>query len=286
MGGHSQARRIGSAAVWSLLLGAGLAGAGSGDGQGLFPPQSTVVLLSGVPGDVESEESFRDQLQGWLEVATGSGHAAKLFVLCDDPQAVTLPVNPGAQTGAKETEAPSNSQSPATNHPSPIISHESPATHLQSPVTVLKGDRSNFLGLGQRLAGGTNALVVIAWGHGGRQGDTPVLHVRGPRITAADFKALAGQAATGESRWVLMFRGSGVVRERVGGGGAADHFLGRRDDVQRRPGRDAVAAEDREGEAGTAVSGAGGGVGTGDRGLVQGPQSGAHRGADALGGDG
>ena len=32
---------------------------------------------------------------------------------------------------------------------------------------MLKGDRSGFLGLGQTLAGGTNALVVIAWGHGG-----------------------------------------------------------------------------------------------------------------------
>ena len=32
------------------------------------------------------------------------------------------------------------------------------------------GDRSSFLGLGQTLAGGTNPLVVIAWGHGGRQG--------------------------------------------------------------------------------------------------------------------
>src|ERR1035437_4614347 len=49
MGGHSQARRIGAAAVWSLLLGAGLAGAEPADRQGLFPPHSTVVLVAGVP---------------------------------------------------------------------------------------------------------------------------------------------------------------------------------------------------------------------------------------------
>ena len=89
----------------------------------------------------------------------------------------------------------------------------------RSAVSVLKGDRSGFLGLGQKLAGETNALVVIAWGHGGRQGKTPVLHVRGPRITAADFKAVASQAAARESRWVLMFRGSGAFASELAGEG-------------------------------------------------------------------
>ena len=160
MGGHSQAQRTCAAVVWSLLLGAGLAGAEPADRQGLFPPQSTVVLFAGVPGDVESEENYRDQLQSWLELAKGSGRAARIFVLCDEPQAVALPGNPG--TGSQLS----------------VISN-------QSPVVVLKGDRASFLGLGKTLAGETNTLVVIAWGHGGRQGNKPVLHVRGPRITAA-----------------------------------------------------------------------------------------------------
>ena len=192
MGGHSQARRTCAAVVWSLLLGAGLAGAEPPVGQGLFPPQSTVVLLVGVPGDVESEENYRDQLQGWLELAKGSGQAARIFVLCDEPQAVVL------------------SGSTVTSNQLSVISN-------QSPVVVLKGDRASFLGLGKTLAGGTNALVVIAWGHGGRQGNTPVLHVRGPRITAADFKAVAAQVAAGESRWVLMFRGSGAFANELVG---------------------------------------------------------------------
>src|ERR1019366_1508610 len=119
MGGHSRARRTCAAVVWSLLLSAGLAGAEPADGQGLFPPHSTVVLLAGVPGDVESEENYRDQLQSWLELATASGQAAKVFVLCDDPQAVAVPGNPGA----------SNQLSVISN---------------QSPVVVLKGDRSGF----------------------------------------------------------------------------------------------------------------------------------------------
>ncbi|MGD0259616.1 MAG: DUF3857 domain-containing protein [Verrucomicrobiota bacterium] len=192
MGGHMQARRLCAAAAGSFLLGAGLAGAEPADGERLFPPQSAVVLLTGVPGDVESEESYREQLQGWLELATGSGQAARVFVLCDEPQGTTNP------------------KSEIRNPKSEVTSH-------QSPVTVLKGDRSSFLGLGERLAGWTNALVVIAWGHGGRQGNTPVLHVRGPRITAADFKELARQAAAGESRWVLMFRGSGSFAGELAG---------------------------------------------------------------------
>jgi hypothetical protein len=216
MFGHSQARRICAVAGWSFLLGAGLAGAEPAVGQGLFPQQSTVVLLAGVPGDVESEENYRDQMQCWLELATGSGQAARIFVLCDDPQdykpettdhrpQTTDPKPPAPTNGPSGSEGIANSQSPTAKGPAAVV--------------VLKGDRSNFLGLGQTLAGGTNALVVIAWGHGGRQGNVPVLHVRGPRITAADFKAVARLAAAGESRWVLMFRGSGAFANELAGEG-------------------------------------------------------------------
>jgi transglutaminase-like putative cysteine protease len=161
------------------------------------------VLLSGVPGDVESEANYRDKLQGWVTLAMGSVGAARIFVLCDDPEAVAVPAKPEGKTGPREGESIANRQLPIANE--------------GSRVTVIKGDRGNFLKLGQTLAGGTNALVVIAWGHGGRQGDTPVLHVRGPRITAADFKVVAQQAAAGESHWVLMFRGSGSFAASLAG---------------------------------------------------------------------
>ncbi len=216
MGGHPRARRIGAAAVWSLLLGAGLAGADPADGQGLFPHQSTVVLLAGVPGDVESEGNYREQMQSWLELATGSGQAGRVFVLCDDPQAVTPPGTRDGTSAAKEGEVLTN-RPPAD--PSALANSKGQMANRSCPVTVLKGDRSTFLGLGQKLAGGTNALVVIAWGHGGKQGNTPVLHVRGPRITGADFKTLAREAAAGESRWVLMFRGSGAFAGALAGEG-------------------------------------------------------------------
>jgi hypothetical protein len=172
---------------------------------GLFPPQSTVVLLVGVPGDVESEANYQDQLQGWLDIVANKGQAVRVFVLCDDPQSVTVPAKPDRKSGQMEGEGIANRQSPIADP--------------RTPVTALKGDRSNFLKVGQTLAGGTNALVVIAWGHGGRQGNTPVLHVRGPRITAADFKGLAGKAGSRESRWVLMFRGSGTFASELAGEG-------------------------------------------------------------------
>jgi hypothetical protein len=188
-----------------MFLAAGLAGGEPAGRQGLFPPQSTVVLVAGVPGDVESEGNYRDQMQSWVALATSSGRAVRIFVLCDDPQSVTSPDSPvGTRSTASLTPAETNGTRWNASLPN---------------TTILKGDRQNFLKLGQTLAGGTNALVVIAWGHGGRQGNTPVLHVRGPRITAADFKEVARLAAARESRWVLMFRGSGSFAGALAGEG-------------------------------------------------------------------
>ena len=98
--------------------------------------------------------------------------AANVFVLCDDPKAVETP----------------------------------PHAHLK----VLKGDRSSFLSLTNNVGTSTNSLVVILWGHGGTQGNKPVFHVRGPRLTPADLLELASRTHPAESSWVLLFRGSGA----------------------------------------------------------------------------
>jgi hypothetical protein len=147
-------------------------------GASFIPPGGTVVILSGLSGDVESESAYRELLQTWLEVLAAKGKARKIFVLCDEPESV-----------AKES----------------------------SPVTVLRADRTNFLALASRLQATTNALTVIAWGHGGKQGSEPVFHVRGPRITARDFKEFAEKVAAPDSRWILQFRGSGVFAGAVAG---------------------------------------------------------------------
>ena len=160
--------------MWGFLLLTGFASlaATSASPDSFLPPQSTVVLMSGLPGDVESEKNYRDQLHTWLEVLeNNSSPPQKVFICCDNPE--TLPLT------------------------------------SKFPAQSLKAGREEFLSLGKTLAGQTNPLVVIVWGHGGVQGKIPVFHVRGARLTASDFKSFAGQAPQAESRWVLLFRGSG-----------------------------------------------------------------------------
>lgn len=145
----------------------------------LFPTPSTVVLLAGLPGDTENENAYRENLQGWLDIL--AGRAERIFVLCDHSELLSLP--------------------------STIQIKTFPAT------------RTNFLEIGSLLAETTNPTVVIAFGHGGRQGATPVLHVRGPRLTGSDFSSLAAQINRAPSRWILLFRGSGAFARQLAGPG-------------------------------------------------------------------
>jgi transglutaminase-like putative cysteine protease len=149
--------------------------------QKLLPEQSTVVLLAGLPGDSESENAYREQLQGWLNILAAHHESQRVFALCDHPELLTLPATPTTKTMA--------------------------------------ANRANFLELGLVLSGATNPVVVIAFGHGGRQGTTPVLHVSGPRITSADFSALAAKLNRCPSRWILLFRGSGAFAHALAGEG-------------------------------------------------------------------
>jgi hypothetical protein len=136
------------------------------------PPAPTVVLFPGLAGDVESESTYLAQVKSWLEILQAApAPARKVSVLLDLGE------------GLK------------------------PAKTLD--LTVVPPTREGFLGLGPSLAGRTNPLVVVVWGHGGMQGSTPVLHVRGPRLTPADFKTLADQMPGTASQWILLFRGSG-----------------------------------------------------------------------------
>ena len=145
----------------------------------LNTPESTVVLLVGLPGDTESENSYREQLQNWLRFLAEPSPPPKLYVFCDLPEAISLPQNLQAQ--------------------------------------ILPANRANFLTLTNTLAGSRFPLLVVAWGHGGRQGAAPVLHVRGPRLTASDFSAVG--AVVPESKWILLFRGSGAFAQALAGAG-------------------------------------------------------------------
>ena len=167
------------ACLFSSFLHSAIAADGAGEAP-LFPAHSILVLLAGLPGDVESEKSYRDQLQSWLELLDNTPVAPeKVFILWDDLGWLVLPA--------------------------------------KMPAQVIHASREEFLALGKTLAGTTNPLVVIAWGHGGMQGRAPVFHIRGPRLTPDDFKAFAAQSPLADSHWLLFFRGSGAFAGALAG---------------------------------------------------------------------
>src|ERR1044071_8321123 len=144
------------------------------------PPQATVFLMSGLAGDVETENAYREQMQTLLDILAGN-NPRRIIALCDEPESVSLTKN-------------------AENR-------------------ILKANRTNFLDAAASVAAETNPVVIIAWGHGGRQGNTPVFHVRGPRLTPADFQAAAGKMKAMEAQWFLFFRGSGAFASQLAGPG-------------------------------------------------------------------
>ena len=160
---------------------------------------STVVLVSGLPGDAETENAYAEQLANWLELLAHHTEASNCVVLCDQPGGISLAQGrgpPGDRVG--ET---------AGDGPSPPL----------SALRVLKADRENFLQLPSMIPRGTNPLTVIVWGHGGKQGSTPVLHVRGPRLTPSDFEQLSKKLPGVSIRWILLFRGSGSFARTISG---------------------------------------------------------------------
>jgi hypothetical protein len=58
-----------------------------------IPARSTIVLISGLPGDVESESAYNEHLQSWLEILADNGGLEKVVVLCDSPDTVTIPTS-------------------------------------------------------------------------------------------------------------------------------------------------------------------------------------------------
>lgn len=144
----------------------------AGEFDSLIPPQANVLLISGLAGDQESEKNYAEQMQGWLDLLGNSPKIPNSVYLLSD-------------------------HSPGLNPPPRLGAHSLPA------------NRQEFLKVGAALAGQTNPLVVVAWGHGGMQGRVPVFHVPGPRLTTDDFKSIAGAIPAVESHWLLFFRGSG-----------------------------------------------------------------------------
>ncbi len=192
MGGRSQpqsitATRVCALRLWvaiallNLSVAAGLSGEKIEE-LPLVPSGATVVLMAGLPGDIESENAYHEQMQELLETTFAAGNVHQVICLSDFSEALKPPA--------------------------------------KLDVAFLKADRNSFQDLGAKLSGVTNPVVLIAWGHGGKQGNTPVFHVRGPRLTPADFQTFARKVSTA-SRWILLFRGSGAFASELSGSGRA-----------------------------------------------------------------
>ena len=165
---------------WSLVLGwlltvapvAGQAPSTDASAAGPLFADVDLLVLTGLPGDVESESTYRRQVGRLLETLERRGWRPKrAWVVSDEGESLDLPEVPW-------------------------------------PVVRVAASRSEFRALVSELEGSATPLVVMAWGHGGTVRDTPVLHVRGPRLEPADFASLA-TAVSAPSRWLLFFRHSG-----------------------------------------------------------------------------
>jgi hypothetical protein len=153
--------------AWFLMMSVAL-GAAPGDAAA----SGQIVLLSGLPGDVESDRDYQRRLGNALSVLEAAGvEPAAVHVLMHDAARAEIPPRWRA-------------------------------------ADVRDATRANFLALGAELAKTDAPVTVVAWGHGGAARDRAVFHVVGARLSAGDFADVA-QGLRGPSRWILFFNGSG-----------------------------------------------------------------------------
>src|SRR5215472_8704133 len=91
MGIERRIRARSRVGCWLLAFSFVVWGSAFARAQPLFTSGSTVVLVSGLPGDVESDNDYRAQMKDWLEVVQRSGSVKRLFILCDEPGSVVAP---------------------------------------------------------------------------------------------------------------------------------------------------------------------------------------------------
>ena len=140
----------------------------------------TVIILAGLPGDMESDQAFSDDANKLLRIMNQPANK---------PASVTLLHNLGSLTDF----AP------------------------DYPLTKSANGRDAFLALADKIkaAGAAHPPVYFVFGHGGTQGNDAVFHVPGPRLLAADFATMA--KASDASTWLLFFPGSGAFAGAIQG---------------------------------------------------------------------
>lgn len=145
-----------------------------------FLKDRTVVVVAGLPGDMESERNFAEQ-------------TARLLTDFARPETTPQQVF--------------------------LLSSLAKNLDFKAPyaMALLPNDRETFLGLADKLKDSKAPVTFIVFGHGGNQGDTPVFHVPGPRLTPDDFAQVA--KACPSSTWCLFFPGSGFFAQALRGPG-------------------------------------------------------------------
>jgi hypothetical protein len=140
----------------------------------------TVIILAGLPGDMESDQAFSDDTNRLLRI---------LNQPANKPASVTLLHNLGSLTDFTP----------------------------DYPLTKTANGRDVFLALADKIkaAGAAHPPVYFVFGHGGTQGADAVFHVPGPRLLPADFATMA--KASDASTWLLFFPGSGAFAGAIQG---------------------------------------------------------------------
>lgn len=135
-----------------------------------FTKDRVVVILVGLPGDLESEKTYTEETARLLELLNNPALKPKNVMVLSNLRAL-------------------------------------PDFTPAYPLEKLSNERTTFLGLAEKIKNsGAEAPVYIIFGHGGTQGTTPVFHVPGPRLTSTDFIGVAN--ASSASTWLLFFSGS------------------------------------------------------------------------------
>jgi len=138
-----------------------------------------VVIVVGLPGDMESEKTYTDETARLLALLNNASMLPKNVALLSNLSAL-------------------------------------PDFKFDYPLEKLPNDRATFLGLAEKIKNSAApSPVYILFGHGGTQGNTPVFHVPGPRILPTDLTGVAG--ASPASTWLLFFPGSKAFAAEVQG---------------------------------------------------------------------
>jgi transglutaminase-like putative cysteine protease len=161
-----------------LALSAVRAAADEASASAGFTRDATVVVLVGLPGDLDSERAYDEHLRRVLEIlALPDAKPKRVLVLVDEPARVQAP--PGLE----------------------LVAHPN--------------GRDELVRVARELAASPGPRVLLAFGHAGSMGRAPVFHVRGPRVTPDDLGLLAHAGQPFQA--LLFFRGSGVFARALAG---------------------------------------------------------------------